>query len=83
MTKPNVYSYNVLEVSLMIKEDNIRIDDFVFDLIWPSVKKIDETTDWILMVDIDSKELYEGQLDHNTGFLKKYTYIEGQPKKSR
>lgn len=67
----------------MIKDDYIKIDGFVFSLVWPSVKKIDDTTDWILMVDKETSELYEGHLDHHTGFLKKYTYIEGQPKKSR
>ena len=55
-----------------IEQDILEIDGFSFSLIWPSLKKIDEDTDWILMVDKDTKDLYEGHWEHNTRFLKMY-----------
>ncbi|WP_368644850.1 hypothetical protein AB4027_07230 [Alkalibacterium putridalgicola] len=58
--------------------DILEIDGFRFDLIWPSLKKVDETTDWILMVDLDTKELYGGYLQHDTRFLKKYEKLKAQ-----
>lgn len=61
-----------------IEYDILEIDGFSFSLIWPSLKKIDEDTDWILMVDKDTKELYEGHLKHDTRFLKKYEKLDGQ-----
>lgn len=59
-------------------EDILEIDEYRFSLIWPSLEKVDETTDWILMLDKNSKELYGGYLQHDTRFLKKYEKLEGQ-----
>ncbi|WP_423189408.1 hypothetical protein ACO1PF_00405 [Alkalibacterium sp. f15] len=59
-------------------EDILEIDGFKFSLVWASLKKVDETTDWILMVDMDTKELYEGHFERDTGFLKKFERLEGQ-----
>lgn len=58
--------------------DIIEIGGFRFSLIWPSLEKVDETTDWILMMDKDTKELYGGYLQHDTRFLKKYESLGGQ-----
>lgn len=61
-----------------IEQDILEIDGFRFSLIWPSLKKIDEDTDWILMVDKATKDLYEGHLKHDTRFLKRYEKLGGQ-----
>lgn len=60
------------------KDDIIEIDGYRFSLIWPSLEKVDDDTDWILMFEKDSKVLYGGYLKHDTRFLKKYLRLEGQ-----
>ncbi|SFB91138.1 hypothetical protein SAMN04488102_101378 [Alkalibacterium subtropicum] len=65
-------------MSADFKNDIIEIDGFRFSLIWPSLKKVDDGTDWILMFEKDSKELYGGYLKHDTRFLKKYERLKGQ-----
>lgn len=61
-----------------IEYDILEIDGFSFSLIWPSLKNIDEDTDWILMVDKATKELYEGHVKQNTMLLKRYEKLGGQ-----
>lgn len=59
-------------------KDYFKIHEFTFNLIPPSRKRIDETTDWLLMVDTETKELYGGYFDHDTGLIKEYRRLEGQ-----
>lgn len=61
-----------------VKEDIIELDGYRFNLIWTSLKKIDDDTDCILMKEKNQGLLYEGQLEHDTRFLKMYRKLEGQ-----
>lgn len=53
-------------------------DVYRFHFVTAPMKPIDDNIDRILMLDMDTKELYEGFIQHITRFLKMYWRLEGQ-----
>lgn len=68
----------IITIGSSFLPDILEIDNYKFSLIWDLLKNIDETTVWILMVDMDTKDFYEGLLQHGTRFLKMYKRLDGQ-----